>query len=677
MSATRTWVISLAVGIMCAVGSGPAAAGRPEHVPDEILVGFKGHVTEQQAEAVYHGQGAVKIEKLRNVNIHRIRVAPAALEAVMRALAHRPEVEFAEPNWRLAPDWVPNDPYFASAWHLPKIEAPASWDVAPRATVIVAVLDTGVDGTHPDLAAKMVPGFNFYSNNTVTADAMGHGTAVAGVIGAITNNGVGVASVAPLSRIMPIRTGDATGFSYASAIVNGMTWAVDHGAKVLNISINSVAGVSSIKTAAQYVRSKGGVVVAAAGNCACFDSTPENPYMISVSATVETDALASFSSRGNYVDIAAPGDHIWTTVRGGGYMMHYGTSFASPVVAGVVAVMMGANPDLAPATIETLLLANADDRGTAGRDTSYGYGRVNAARAVAAAAGVVASTPPADTTKPVVSISSPASGATVRGLTTVAIAASDNAAVLRTELYVDGQLYASDTSSPFSAVWDTTRMPNGSHSLVAKGYDAAGNAGVSGTVTVTASNGTTDTSPPVTQITTIWTQSPNFNATVTASDNVGVAKVELYIDGRLYGTSTSVPKTFTYALTSLSVGTHVFQSKAYDAAGNVGTSAPTSFTNGSLTSGSADTTRPATQITKIWIQGSYFLVTVAATDNVGVAKVELYMDGRILGTGIAGSWPRSFILALTKMSTGKHAFQSKAYDAAGNVGLSPVAYFTR
>ena len=346
--------------------------------------------------------------------------------------------------------------------------------------------------------------------------------------------------------------------------------------------------MSSIKTAAQYVRSKGGVVVAAAGNCGCFDSTAENPYMISVSATLDaTDVLASWSSRGNYIDIAAPGNYIWTTTREGGYMRFYGTSFASPVVAGVVAVMMGANPDLAPAEIETLLLGNADDRGTAGWDTSYGYGRVNAARAVAAAseAGTTTTptptpTPPADSTNPVVTISNPANGATVSGLVTVSMSASDNVSVSRVELYVDGQLYATDNAAPFSAVWDTVKTTNGSHTLSAKVYDAVGNSGTSSVVTVSVSNviQTTDAIAPTTEIQAAWRERKQLKVRVAAADNVGIVKVELYVDGRLQATS-STPTTFSVNMNKMSSGDHMLQSRAYDAAGNVGMSLSTaSFT---------------------------------------------------------------------------------------------------
>jgi hypothetical protein len=251
--------------------------------------------------------------------------------------------------------------------------------------------------------------------------------------------------------------------------------------------------------------------------------------------------------------------------------MWYGTSVASPVVAGVVALMMGANPNLSPAEIESLLKANSDDLGAVGRDTTYGYGRVNAYRAVAAAAAEVASVPTTDTTKPTVTITSPANGTTVSGITSVSMTASDNAGIARVDLYIDGQLYASDVTAPFTVGWDTTRMAGASHMLVAKVYDTGGNENLSGAVTVNVSNGSVDTTPPTTQITSMWTQAHRLKVGVAAGDNVAVVKVELYVDGKLEATS-SGPTTFTVNLKRLGPGTHGVKSKAYDAAGNVGTS---------------------------------------------------------------------------------------------------------
>jgi thermitase len=364
-------------------------------VPDELLVGFHDDVSEADAEDAYRGHGAAKLEKLHALRVHRVRVPPAALEAIERKLARDPRVEFVERNHVLSPDLIPDDPFYSSQWHLPKISAPLAWNLTTGASsVVIAILDTGVDGTHPDLAAKMVAGYNFYSHNTDTRDVHGHGTKVAGAAAASGDNEIGVAGVSWKSRIMPIRVSDAGGFAYYSTIASGLTWAKDHGARVMNVSFGGVAASSAISSAAQYVRSRGGVVVAAAGNCGCFDSTPANSNLISVSATTSGDALASWSSRGNYVDVAAPGSGIWTTSKGGGYASVSGTSFASPITAGGVALIMAAKPGLSAAEVEALVKANADDKGTTGWDSSFGFGRVNAYRAVAAALGSSA-TPPA------------------------------------------------------------------------------------------------------------------------------------------------------------------------------------------------------------------------------------------------------------------------------------------
>lgn len=273
---------------------------------------------------------------------------------------------------------------------MPKISGPGAWDISQGlSSVIIAILDSGVDCAHPDLGAKCTAGWNFYNNNSDTSDVYGHGTKVAGSATALSNNATGVASVAWQNLLMPIRVTDTQGYGYVSAIAKGLTWAVDNGARVMNLSFGGVAGISTIASAAQYVVNHGGLVVAAAGNCGCFDSTAENPYMISVSATDSSDNLASFSSTGNYVDLSAPGVSIYTTTKGGSYGGVSGTSFSSPIIAGVAALVMSANAALTPTGVESVLEANADDLGAAGYDTSFGFGRVNAYKAVLAAVVVM------------------------------------------------------------------------------------------------------------------------------------------------------------------------------------------------------------------------------------------------------------------------------------------------
>lgn len=300
---------------------------------------------------------------------------------------------------------------------------------------------------------------------------------------------------------------------------------MDHGAKVMNLSFGGVAGISTITSAAQYVVNHGGLVVAAAGNCGCFDATAENPYMISVSATDSSDKLASFSSTGNYVDLAAPGVSIYTTTKRGGYGGVSGTSFSSPITVGVAALIWSVNPGLSPANVETLLEANADDLGPAGYDTSFGCGRVNAYKAVLAAGGVPLPSP--DTTPPSASISSPADGVSVSGTISVDVSAADNVGVTQVAPYIDGALFATDPTAPYSFAWDTTQSSNTTHTLQAVAYDAAGNSGASAAVSVTSgpspcvsANPTVALSPSGTQ----WVKTGTtvaYTVTVTNNDNSG------------------------------------------------------------------------------------------------------------------------------------------------------------
>ena len=567
------------LALVAAVVTAPAGSfAQAPAVVDELLVGFHAGVSDADAEDGYKSHGASKVEKLRGLNVHRVKVPPQALEAIENALAKRKEVKFVERNRQVASTLSPNDPSYGTQWHLPKIGAPQAWDVTQgSSSVVVAVVDSGIYAAHPEFAGKLVPGYNFVDNNTNTEDVYGHGTWVAGVLAATGNNAVGVAGVTWQSRIMPVRVSNSTGVAYLSAIANGMTWAADHGAKVVNISFYGVAGSPSVTSAAQYVLSKGGIVVAAAGNCACLDSTAENPYMLSVAGTDQNDARWTSSSQGNYVDLSAPAVSLPTTNRGGGYVTVQGTSFSAPIVAGVLALMRAANPQLSPTDLKNLLLANTDDKGPTGWDSSFGFGRVNAYRAVAAA---TASVVPPDTAAPTVAIGSPTGGTTVTGSVTVAVTASDNTSVSAVDLYVNGNYFASDTAAPHSFLLDTTKFANGANSIQARASDPAGNTGQSSPLALNIAN-VADTVAPIVSITSVTItgkgNTQQVNVSVSAVDNVGVNKVELFVDGQLKSTKTAPPFSFSFSLRQYSSGSHPVQAKGYDAARNVGTSAQGSF----------------------------------------------------------------------------------------------------
>ncbi|WP_395408088.1 S8 family serine peptidase [Pseudoduganella sp. UC29_106] len=453
-----------------------------------------------------------------------------------------------------------------------------AWDKTQGAGVTIAILDSGVDGAHPDLAGSMVPGYNIYDNNTNTADVCGHGTKVAGAAAASANNAAGVAGVAGQAKIMPVRIAyvDPTYgcYAYFSTIASGITWAADHGARIVNVSYAAMPTSSAIISAADYLKSKGGLMFASAGNSNIDEGFTPTTSMIMVSATDSADAKAGFSSYGNFVSLSAPGAGIYTTVQGGGYGGVNGTSFSAPVAAGVAALMMAANPSLTNAKIESLMYSTAVDLGAAGRDPYFGYGRVNAAAAVQAAA---ANAPAPDTTAPSVAISSPSANGTVSGIVVVNVNASDNVGVARVELQVNNTVVATDTSGPFSFSWDSNGVANGMNSLVAVAYDAAGNVASSTPVSVNVSNTVAapvvDTAAPalaITNPTNGGTVTGNVSIVLNASDNSGAAGISmsLYIDGALKASGNGSSMSYSWNAKKAGSGVHTIQAVARDKAGN-------------------------------------------------------------------------------------------------------------
>jgi len=451
-------------------------------VAGRVLVKFHSNIGLDYARQVIAALGTRDADEIPGTGIHIIELPYQANEAAFaNSFLERPEVEFAELD-RLLPaqQIVPNDPLFPS-WFLQKINAAQAWTISTGSSnVIIAILDTGVEANHADLTSKIIPGRNIYNNNSDTSDLIGHGTAVAGVAAAASNNGIGVSSVAWGCPIMPVRISDPTGMATASNIASGLSWAADHGARVANISYY-VTGSKTISSAAKYFQGKGGVVVTASGNYSMVESAPDDPYMLTVGATDSQDVLYAYSNRGSNLDLVAPGNNT-TTLLGGQYGAGGGTSFASPVVAGVVALIFSINPSLTPAEVSEIVKQYSDDLGSPGWDSTYGSGRVNAGRASVAAlssVGVVDSAPPS------VTITSPQAGQKVNGSSiSIEVQATDNVRVTRNELYVDGILVATSSTAPFTTKWNARKAIAGPHDLYCKAYDAAGNSGLSSSLTV-------------------------------------------------------------------------------------------------------------------------------------------------------------------------------------------------
>ena len=289
---------------------------------------------------------------------------------------------------------VPNDPlYDPYQWNLRQIHAPEAWDLTTGSPdVIIAVLDTGVSFTHPDLANKLVPGYDFVNDTTLPDDDNGNGTHVAGIIAAETNNQIGIAGITWLGRIMPVKVLDAAAHGDVSLAAQGVIWAVDHGARVINLGLAGPTSSQDLVDAIDYAHSRNVVVIAPVANNGTAD--PSYPaaldHVIAVAATDHSDRPLTTSNSGDYISVAAPGDQIASTFRppGGkdGYAVASGTAQAAAHVAGVAALLLSINPDLSTDDVQTVLEGSADHFGLTGRDSHVGFGRINAARALAFAA---------------------------------------------------------------------------------------------------------------------------------------------------------------------------------------------------------------------------------------------------------------------------------------------------
>lgn len=581
-----------AVLLMSTLGSlaaGHAEAAGPKWVEGQIIVKPRAGVSAEKFGQILAKSGGHSKASFPQINAHIVTVPPQAEEAVIKALANNPNIEYAEKDMLVELSAVtPDDPKYGSQWFLPKIQAPTAWDSTAGENITVAVLDTGVQADHPDLVGNLVPGWNAASNNSDTSPIMWHGTSVAGVVAASANNATGVASVAWEANIMPVRVSDtADGVAQWSALVNGILWAADHGADVVNMSYDLSYGAYVLDDAAQYFRGKGGVVVIAAGNSNTDGGYSDNPNMITVAATDSNDNKASFSNYGDNVDVSAPGASIYTTYINSGYANTSGTSFASPATAGVVALIMAANPYLTPDEVEAVLEQSSDDP-IAGTDWHpyFGWGRVNAAAAVQLAQQTVNT----DIEAPSATIFSPQNNATISGTVLVEVSASDNNSVTGVDLYADGQWIGRDLTAPYQFSWDSTQVADGSVVFKAYAQDAAGNEGISAGLSVNVANQQAiqdEVAPSVNIFDPAdgSTVSRTVNIGVTANDNIGVKTLTVLVDGsELCSTMDSSSISCNWNTRKASDGAHVITAIAEDAAGNQAESSVTVSTGGSSTS---------------------------------------------------------------------------------------------
>lgn len=392
-----------------------------EYVPGDVLLKFKPIITQSiTAEVNLERMREIGLSKVSELNTRcNVQISPK-LENVLRAIGvlhlkfppetditkiiekYRadPDIEYAEPNYIYHIfTTTPNDPYYTSAqqWGLTKICANYAWDVTTgNTTVIVAVLDTGVDTDHPDLVANLkLPGQDVVNGDSDPNDGQGHGTHVAGIIAAVTNNNTGVAGVSWYSKILPVKVmnDDVEASGSVAQVVAGIEWAVSQNADVLNLSLGDPAYSSTLQLAVDNARANGCVVIAAAGN----KGTTEKNYpaacngVIAVGATDSNDNRASFSNYGDWITVVAPGTGIWSTYPNHSHSRYpstynyaslNGTSMATPFVSGVAALIFARFPGISNIDVELRIKRGIDDLGSSGKDSIFGYGRINAVKAV-------------------------------------------------------------------------------------------------------------------------------------------------------------------------------------------------------------------------------------------------------------------------------------------------------
>lgn len=379
--------------VILAIASALAAALFALHAVQQdpiVLVTLQPLASNQQAEALISSAGGHVLEQLKPLDVYRVAISPGGLAQVR---ARTDLVKSADADGEQRAQVVPNDPLYRQfQWNLRRIGMEQAWDLRPDAAdVIVAVLDTGVDLSHPDLKANLMTdaGYDFLDDQASPQDDESHGTAVAGIIGALGNNHEGVTGIAWHVKILPIKALNSEGRGPDSAMVKAILYAADNGAKIINISSTGTRYSAALETAVQYAQDKGALIVAAAGNTGNGDNSVDYPAafdgVIAVAAIDDKDQLATFSQRQSYVSMAAPGVDVpstaWAGAGRGPYASQSGTSIAAPHVSGAAAILWALRPDLSASDITNALESNADK--IASTDPGYGAGILNVARAVA------------------------------------------------------------------------------------------------------------------------------------------------------------------------------------------------------------------------------------------------------------------------------------------------------
>lgn len=373
-----------------------AAPASSAFVNNELLVRFQPETGLYRIDQILNERGLKLKHYLAQIDTYLAGTPPGQVESLIEDLRQQPEVLYVELNFVSEATFQPNDPIYndPTRVYAPQlIHAEAAWDVTTgNANVIVAIVDSGVNAGHEDLAGRIISCggaiCDFVNNDSDPSDDQGHGTHVGGIVAANINNSAGIAGIAPGVSLLPVKVLNAANSSDWATISAGIIFAADHGARVINLSLGGWSASDTLLSAIRYAAGKGALIVAAAGNAS--NDLPFYPAYyaetFAVSSTTRSDQLAATSNYGPAVDIAAPGEDIWsaywTTATPVAYASQSGTSMSAPHVSGLAALLFSGRPDLGPADARAIIQQSAVDLGAPGLDPYFGAGRIDVGAAL-------------------------------------------------------------------------------------------------------------------------------------------------------------------------------------------------------------------------------------------------------------------------------------------------------
>jgi serine protease len=509
--------------------------------PTRVLVGFDGPDIPASLDGFGGRLANRSLTRLQAVKLARTGVyeLPAGVDVVdaVEDLRATGRFRFAEPDYERTISAAVDDPYRTYQWHFDAIDAETAWDYSTGVGAIVAVIDTGVTSGPSDGIANLLTGYDFHNSDSNAADDNGHGTHVAGTINQESNNAAGVAGLAYGASILPVKVLGSTGSGYSSSVISGIDYAVAYGVDVINMSLGSTSSSSAEATAVYNAYAAGVFVAAASGNSGASSVEYPGAYSgaVAVGATRYGNALASYSTKGSALDLVAPGGDTSRDDNGDGYAdgvlqetfsgttwsyyFFQGTSMATPHVAAAAALLMANGATNVEA--ETYLKDYATDLGTSGFDTSYGYGLIQPAAALAAWGGGSTNVPP------VAEANGPYSGTTGTAISFSGTGSTDS----------DGTIS--------SYAWNFGDGSTGTGESASHSYTTAGTFTV--TLTVTDNSGATHSDTATATVTagactvafsTLSWNSSKRKLTTYASSTDTTATLYLYADGTYFASMT-------------------------------------------------------------------------------------------------------------------------------------------